>query len=320
MQADRSGVKTFQNKNNIIWQIFFLLIVLSTVMTALAMSCLHSFVFHSDCEISLYKTPVFSGWNKAGTVGTTFVRSRISDLSEETKKAFDIRTFDNKNVWSTNTPIELFHTDYRNRDGEITVQNRESENLVAPGTEGSYTFSLRNAGRWDSNYRLWIEKDAGSSEIPLEFRMSGRDGWVSGNEKWLSAEELGKIKERKKLRSGESTQYTLYWRWVFERGADEEDTFYGNLAARQRNIAAEDADFSPSALHYKVTLHTFAEQEMLEDKSAGASSAVSRTDAAQKKAVKTGDSTQVTSWMLILRMAGAVIEISRRHRKERTTK
>ena len=58
---------------------------------------------------------------------------------------------------------------------EITVQSRNTQKAVAPGTEGDYTFSLQNSGKRNAQYKVWFEADSNFSnyEIPLEFRISG---------------------------------------------------------------------------------------------------------------------------------------------------
>ena len=92
------------------------------------------------------------------------------------------------------------------------MQSRNTQKAVAPGTEGDYTFSLQNSGKRNVQYKVWFEADSNFSncEIPLEFRISGSNGWMDRRGKWLSAEEFSKISEKKSFVRGEmqSTRFT----------------------------------------------------------------------------------------------------------------
>ncbi|MBU5481398.1 hypothetical protein [Blautia sp. MSJ-19] len=347
MPEKYSSVKEFHNRNRNLWQFVLLLVVLVAITVTLVVTCLYQFIHHSDYEINLYQGLVSADQKTSSVSGTRTADSSVKELTGKQAKAFDFKVADDENVWSTNTSIELFHTSYQNSKGEITVQSADSKEVVAPGTEGNYTFSLKNASKLDSNYQVWLEAgvNVSSSGIPIEFRMAGSDGWVDDKGEWLSANELNKITERKNLYSGKSTEYTLYWRWAFEREEDEADTSYGNLAVDAGNVSTGNLEVS-QAVSYKVTLHTLASEGLIENSTtdsptvtpgtstitpaqnknigtAGNSSSVNEkqatakdTTAITKKATKTGDDTPVWGWILLLGAAGTIAAGIGYHRRK----
>ncbi len=101
----------------------------------------------------------------------------------------------------------------------------DGEHIVAPGSEGTYSFTVQNIGGFPLNYRISFGED-NEYGVPLEFRLKGKDGYLS--EDWTSASGLAAIEEE--LADGAKAGYTLEWRWVFD-GDDEHDTELGNKAA-----------------------------------------------------------------------------------------
>lgn len=334
------------NRNRSLWQIVLFLMILVAVTVILVISCLYRFVHQSDFELSLYEGLVSSRENASS--GT--LESSASALNGNQAKDFDFRVSDSETVWSTNTSIELFQTSYRNDKGEITVQSADEDSVVAPGTGGSYTFSLKNASNLNSNYKIWMETDVNvsSAGIPIEFRMRGSDGWLDdGAGEWLSAEQLNAASERKNLYSGKSTEYTLYWRWPYEGETDEADTTYGNLIASGNSTSAGVGNVSQT-ISYKVVLHTLASEGLVgsdtvtdptdqtvtptvtpadrnngqddsqqtirnntsSDDAKGSPASSRTTGTTSRKPSKTGDNTEILCWILILILAVTITVVA----------
>ena len=344
MPEKTSSREQFHNRNHSLWQFAMLLIILVVVTAILAGTCLYRFIHHSDYEISLYQGLMSSAQSTA--------QSSTAKLNSTQAKNFNFKVSDYETVWSTETAIELFQASYSNEKSEITVQSADGKNVIAPGTGGSYTFSLKNAGKLNSNYQVWLSADmnVSSSDFPIEFRMSGSDGWVTGDDgAWKTADELNSAVAKKNLYAGKSDEYTLYWRWAYDRNADAEDTAYGNMAIGQNgstgSTSAGTMEVSQT-VSYKVTLHTLASEGLIgEDPDSSATTpgttapdkdtetiqnngsgsgadfaqAVSRdTAASAKKAAKTGDGTPIYSWLLLLGTAGVMIVLTGyRRRKDR---
>ena len=83
------------------------------------------------------------------------------------------------------------------------------------------------------DYKVWLKAgwDMEAFKSPLELRLSGERGWLLGSQDgWSSPEQMDRVLQEGSLLSGEKKKYILYWRWAYERGKDEEDTFFGNKA------------------------------------------------------------------------------------------
>lgn len=147
---------------------------------------------------------------------------------------------ENDVIWGTETEVEIFKVSYENGEGNVTVKSDNGEKVVAPGTENSYTFKLKNTGNVPVRY--WLDIDAyitpGDNMIPIESRVNRYDGeWIVGGQKvWVDVPVLDAAEDAGTLGSGKYTYYTLDWRWPFESGNDEYDTFLGNLAADGEDI------------------------------------------------------------------------------------
>lgn len=329
MRPSTSNTGKQNHTTRTVWTSAFFLILLVAVTTALLVSCLFSYIHRSDYQISLYQGLVSKSQNAAATrnTGVAAVNGTASKITGTQAQQFDFEVSDNQNVWSTDTTIELFELSYKNDNGQITVRSADDNKVIAPGTGGSYTFSLNNSSNLNSNYQVWLEADVslGASGIPIEFRMSGTDGWTDGKGEWLTADELNQITARKNLYSGKSTEYTLYWRWAFERGEDLADTAYGNMQAGDGN-ATENTDVSQS-ISYKVTLHTLAAEGLIGEDTDTPSDNNNDTDqngnnsyntgngntgtedagTISGSSVKTGDNTPVFGWIILLGAAGAAV-------------
>lgn len=144
---------------------------------------------------------------------------------------------DDKTVWNTDTQVEIFHVSYKNGENVITVNSDDGDKLIAPGTENSYTFKLKNTGNVALDYT--VELDAyftpQNIQIPITGRINRYDGkWIAGGkDAYAQVAELDAASDKATLGAGKYTYYTLDWVWPFERGEDELDTELGNLAVQQ---------------------------------------------------------------------------------------
>ena len=351
MPENISSKRQFHNRSRSLWQFVLLLIVLVAVTITLVVTCLYQFIHRSDYEINLFQGLVSSSQNTGSTAKSSAVK-----MTGKNVKDFNFEVSDDENVWTTDTSIELFESSYSNKNGEITVRSADGKNVIAPGTGGSYTFSIQNTGKLNSNYQVWLNADVNvsSSDFPIEFRISGADGWITGdNGAWKTADELNSTVAHKNLYSGKKDEYTLYWRWAFERNADEEDTSYGNAAISQNgstgNVSGGTMEIAQT-VSYTVTLHTLAAEGLIgsndsddpgtsdkkddkntgeDDQNSGTSknNGTSTDGTAQKygtstsrKAAKTGDNTVIWTWILMAGMAAAFAAVIWNYRKKKTHK
>ena len=130
--------------------------------------------------------------------------------------------------------LELFSVAYNNRSGEITVNGADGEKVIAPGTSVDYTIRLRNRDKTAIDYDLVPNvKFTSEHELPVLVRMlNTNDEYIVGDAKtWVPIEEMNALTESATLTRGESAEYLFQWKWDFESGDDEYDTFLGNEVA-----------------------------------------------------------------------------------------
>ena len=145
---------------------------------------------------------------------------------------------DDNQVWGKSTEVEIFRISY-SEDGteEITIQSANGDNLIAPGSENSYVFKLKNTGDVAMDYELIIDAYVTPADIhiPVEARISRHDQtWVTASgEEFESIPELNGSADKYTLGPGRYSVYTLDWKWPFESGDDSWDTFLGNQAVEQ---------------------------------------------------------------------------------------
>lgn len=144
---------------------------------------------------------------------------------------------DDKTVWGTNTQVEIFSVSYVNGEQIITVKSDNGDKVIAPGTENSYTFKLKNTGNVALDYTVEIDAYFTPADItiPITGRLNRYDGkWVvGGKDEYANIPVLDTATDSATLGAGKYTYYTLDWLWPFESGDDELDTLLGNLATEQ---------------------------------------------------------------------------------------
>lgn len=58
-----------------------------------------------------------------------------------------------------------------------------NDKVIAPGTDGSYTFDLKNTSSQSADYKIWVETTVSSNttDMSLQTRMSSTEGWLLGS-------------------------------------------------------------------------------------------------------------------------------------------
>ena len=180
----------------------------------------------------------------------------VDEIEKDLERDFEV--VDENGNWLTQTTVEIFHVTYDNETGEVSVNSSEGDRLIAPGTENSYTFKLKNTGEVAIDYEMFIDAyiTPNDVKIPVEVRLNRFDGWwlVGGNDEWEEVTELDSVYDTYTVGTMCHTYYTLDWRWPFESGDDEYDTSLGNLAVGEdlvltieiSTVATESADIYAS--------------------------------------------------------------------------
>lgn len=283
--------------HNLVWLTAFILAVLVVASGSVVGNYLYSYAHQGDVNISLFDGADTSSIDNArnqSAVSTQSTRSRSpvvlsqhtsysgkSAKEEGKKSAFTVK--DGKQVWSTKTAVDIFRAEYKSADGEVTVQSEEGSKVIAPGTEGNYTFQLRNSSAYKAEYKVWIEAKLSDETMnePIQSRMSGKGKWLlGGSESWKKALDLNGVSQSGTLAAGKTADYTIYWHWPYEQGMDETDTHLGDQAVN-RNLT------------YTITIHTLATSD--EGGKGG-----KNDGSGLIHAIQTGDTSHILLWMLIL--------------------
>ena len=154
------------------------------------------------------------------------------------------RVEDKDQIWTTETDIDIFSVHYDSEAGYpvFSVNSEKGDNVFAPGTEQAYNFTLKNTGSHNLKYKLTVDAYYENTDglwIPIEGRLkTAEKGYVIGSDtEWPDVLDLDGYEETDYLSAGNIRDYTLDWRWPFERfdgegldSNDAYDTMLGNLA------------------------------------------------------------------------------------------
>ena len=246
------------SKHKIIWLSVLILFICVAVTTLAFGGIMDVFLPDDSGAISLIPDDT-SGTESSSTEGTETQQPETDATTDSTGNQTDESTSatteptvpaetappknpgfeasDDKTVWSTNTQVEIFKVSYENGEQIITVKSDNGDKVIAPGTQNSYTFKLKNTGNVALNYTVELEAYITPADItiPITGRLNRYDGkWVvGGQDEYVTVSVLDTAKDNSTLGAGKYTYYTLDWLWPFESGDDELDTLLGNLAAEQ---------------------------------------------------------------------------------------
>lgn len=224
--------------------IILLLLVCLTITTFTLVSRFNDFMPDSSDAIPLIPDDDDDADdnNGQGTEGDEFVAQPGFEVS------------DSQGVWNTDTRIEIFHVYYENGEAVATVRSNGTDKVIAPGTENSYTFKLRNTGNVALDYEVEVDAYVSPSDLklPVDGRMNRYDNkWlIGGTDQYEDVLSLDTAKDTMTLAAGRYATYTLDWRWLYEQGNDALDTALGDRAIDEdlmltiaiRTTATESAD------------------------------------------------------------------------------
>lgn len=146
-------------------------------------------------------------------------------LSKANERAVDIKSDMFKE-------LDVFSMSYENDKGEITVESRFGDKVIAPGTEETYYIRLKNDDRYALDYTckptVSVIDDV---YIPVEVRLINPNGYfiIGNKDTWVNVTEVAEKSETRTFKSGDFDEYIFQWRWKFESGDDALDTELGNM-------------------------------------------------------------------------------------------
>lgn len=149
-----------------------------------------------------------------------------------------IEITDDQGTWKNSTDIDLFKMSYTNSYQNITINTEQHDKIIAPGSENSYTFEVKNISNKTIDYTLDILVNSYPFHVPIQSRIKENNGrWIIGSEDiYMPIEYLNDVKETIRLANNTTTYYTIEWKWPFESSNDEYDTYLGNYENASVNI------------------------------------------------------------------------------------
>ena len=244
-------------KNSLIWMSVLVLFVCVCCTTYVWADRMEGYLMDDTGAIAL--TPVNLTEDVLSTVSITDANTaaeskKVNYVQRTTTSLIQggAEVSDDQVVWEMNTQVDIFKISYVNGESEITVNSDRGDKVIAPGTENSYTFKLKNTGNTSLDYTVTVEAYFTPDDvmIPVVARLNRKDGdWLVGSaDEYVEVLSLNGAEDEGSLRAGRVASYTLDWKWPFETGQDEFDTYLGNRAV--------DED-----LTLTIVIKTVAEQE-----------------------------------------------------------
>ena len=106
-------------------------------------------------------------------------------------------------------------------ENAVSVAGDGETAIIAPGTSGSFSYTLQNASEVTAKYVIDYTVVKTDSNIPIVFRASENDSWTSDiNDLDISTAVNMPI-------GSAATTFTVYWKWAFDGGVDSTDTALG---------------------------------------------------------------------------------------------
>lgn len=146
-----------------------------------------------------------------------------SDTARVAKWSFDGADLETKTI-----AFNLFQTSY----GE-TVKSKDGKKVVAPGTEGSVKFALKNTGEVAAEAKI-VLTITNANNIPVKITYAG----VGGTETEVDA--VGTIElpvQQLPIEQTADTEITIKWAWPFA-GDDTTDTTLGSAGTAEIKVVA----------------------------------------------------------------------------------
>lgn len=259
---DYASLKKNKKSGSALWLVIAVLIVLEFCTVAVLGSQILSYATvqkrnyirlteaYGDTKLTV-RTKQTASASASGVSFTRLGASSAKTQSPVIKKLSDdpqLKVYDENKVWETQTDVEIFKIAYKNGELVTTVNSfNNTDKVIAPGTENSYTFTLQNTGTKSLKYRFFVDAKFQNTDyvIPVEARMYDYKGkYLCGSaDEWRPVLELDPIVETGTLSANHIADYTIDWRWPFERtdgegldANDEFDTMLGNLAASGESL------------------------------------------------------------------------------------
>ncbi len=221
-----------KKRNYIIWVLVIILLVCVMFSVYLLINSISGFL-HNDVD-AIPITPDISQDEGQGDGDGS------SAGDHETTYTYGLEASHSGIVWTSDTKLEIFRVTYTDDQKNPVVVSQGSDKVIAPGTDNSFMFKLKNTGNHALDYDLVVETafSLDGASLPVNGNVLRHDGkCVAGNaENTQPILDIHSKVDSGVLSGGRYTYYTLNWQWPFEGESDEYDTLLGNLAAQGEEL------------------------------------------------------------------------------------
>jgi len=94
------------------------------------------------------------------------------------------------------------------------------KNILAPGSENSYNFVIRNNNTFDINTNFYIS-ETNKYNLKLKFRIKENNNYIVGNKNtWVTVEDLSFSNII--IKAKEYNTYSLDWKWEFSESSEQD--------------------------------------------------------------------------------------------------
>lgn len=163
---------------------------------------------------------VISMGSVAGTYAKYTSNSSFTDQARVAK--WDIKL--NNNQMTQNFTIDLFKTVNKDTDGSDETDVKEgttTEKIIAPGTQGEFTFNIKNDSEVNANVKMDWTGYNNDDNIPIKFKgtITAADGTVTSTD-WLD-DITSILTTPTALEMTKTVSVKVEWKWDYE--ADDVD-------------------------------------------------------------------------------------------------
>lgn len=179
---------------------------------------------------------IVTGYSVSGTYAKyTSTFNGTSDTARVAKWAFKVGDLaDSSAAGASNTfTFNLFDT-IKDTDGsvEADVASKNTDKVIAPGTQGEFTIALQNLSEVTAMYGIDYTV-VNDGNIPIEFSNDGST-WSNDITDVTASETTTKLA----MNAGSDTEVTIKWRWAFD-GNDTTDTDLGKVGLATVQVKAD---------------------------------------------------------------------------------
>lgn len=162
---------------------------------------------------------ILTAYSVSGTYAKYTSTYESSDSARVAKWAFNIGK-DSQGAWTAATDDFTFDL-FKYTDSNVDVDGNGSENVIAPGTTGSFTLMVQNVSEVNAQVEIDFD-ETNTAGIPIQYSLD-QANWVDS----IDSLDLTNTSAISMNMNGDDSK-TIYWRWAFEGNS----TATGRLAAQ----------------------------------------------------------------------------------------